>query len=137
MNNEEIISINDKELTKMEMLDQWLKELIYPGNVFDFFLEDSGQGEPGRTERKFSFYTEEHQYFITAVDYPNNEKGYLGCTVTTRKSRPGEGWFRGNELPDGPFTRKTWDLIINAIVSYELVKLSKYQQPDTIPENIS
>ena len=30
---ENIIHISGKEATKMQMLDQWLKELIYPGKI--------------------------------------------------------------------------------------------------------
>lgn len=132
---EKIISITGKEPTKMEMLDQWLKELIFPGDVKNFIQEDSGEGSDKEVKRRLSFYTEEHQYFIVAIErFDGDDKSYLGCQVSTRKSRAGEDWARGNDLPDGKFTKKTWDMIINSIVSYELVKLSRYQKPDSIPE---
>lgn len=136
MNDKKVVSINDREPTKMELLDQWLNELIFPGQTNDFIQEMSGQGDGVKIERNISFYTEENQYFIHAVEYTDNTEDYLGCQVNARKARPGEGWIRGNDLPDGPFTKKTWDMIINAIVSYELVKLSDYQKPDTVPVDI-
>jgi len=132
---EKVISIVDKEPTKMQMLEQWLKELIFPGDVKNFIEEESGEGNGEEVTRRFSFYTMEHQYFIIAIErFDGDDNSYLGCQVSTRKCRAGEDWIRGNDLPDGKFTRKTWDMIINAIVSYELVQLSKYQKPDSIPE---
>lgn len=133
MTDKRVVSISEKEKTNMELLEQWLKELVYPGKVFNFIEESSGHSEPGvETTREFCFYTENHQYFITAIDRVG--EGYLGCQVSARKARAGEDWLRGNDLPDGPFTRATWDKIINAIVCYELVRLSDYTRPDTVPE---
>jgi len=138
MDEENVISITNKEATKIESLEQWLKELIFPGKVKDFFQEISGQGDKKENTRNFCFYTEEYQYFITAVERHDGDKDdYLGCQVSARKTRPGEDWLRGNDLPDGPFTKKTWDRIIYSIVSYELVKLSEFQKPDTVPEDIA
>ena len=79
-----------------------------------------------------ALYTQEHKYQIVAIDR-RGEKGYLGCQVSTRKFRAGEDWLRGNDLPDGPFSRATWERILNAIIRYEIVELSKYKRPDTIP----
>ncbi len=133
-NEEKVVSISDKELTKMELLKKWMGELIFPGKPKDFFQEISGHGSPLEVNRVFCFYTEEYQYFITATERPAGDS-YLGCQVSARKIRAGEDWIRGNDLPDGEFTKKTWDMIINAIVNYELVKLSKFQKPDSTPED--
>jgi len=130
---EKVVHIADKEPTRMEMLDQWIKELVFPGKVKDFIQEDSGEGSPEEVKRRFYFYTDEHKYFIVAIER-NTGKSYLGCQVSTRKSRAGEDWARGNDLPDGDFTKETWNSIVEAIVRYELVKLSKYQKPDNIPD---
>jgi hypothetical protein len=51
--------------------------------------------------------------------------------------RAGEDWVRGNDLPDGPFSKETWDRIIYAIVRYELVKLTPYKKPESIPEDVA
>jgi hypothetical protein len=134
MDEEKVISITDKEPTKMQMLDQWIKELVYPGKVTDFIQEISGSGNGQEVHRSLCFYTENHQYFISAIErFKGNETSYLGCQVSSRKARAGEDWVRGNDLPDGEFNKKTWDRIIYAIVSYELVKLSPFQKPDKIP----
>ncbi len=130
---DKVIPMNEKELTKMQMLDQWLKELIFPGKPKNFFQEYSGHGQPGEVERKFYFYTDEHKYQILAIERDTEETSYIGCQVSTRKQRAGEDWSRGNDLPDGRFNKKTWDRIVYAIVSYEMVKLSKYQKPNTVP----
>jgi hypothetical protein len=119
-------NITNRESTRMEMLDKWLKELVFPGDVKDFIQEDSGKGSPEEVTRRFYFYTGEHKYFIVAIERSEG-KSYLGCQVSTRKMRAGENWTRGNDLPDGDFTKKTWDDIIQAIVRCELVKLSKDQ----------
>ena len=134
----DVIFLNDKEPTKMQMLDQWLKELVYPGKVTDFIQEITGQGNREAEERVLCFYTEEHVYYINAIErYAATDKSYIGCQVNARKTRAGEDWVRGNDLPDGEFNKKTWDRIIYAIVSYELVKLSPFQKPDTVPEDIA
>lgn len=135
MNDEKVIPMTE-EATKMQMLDQWLKELVYPGKVSDFVKEIEGKGEDGEVYRSLCIYTEEHQYFISAIERSSG-KSYIGCQVNARKSRAGEDWVRGNDLPDGEFNKKTWDRIIYAIVSYEMIKLSKFQKPDLVPEDIA
>jgi hypothetical protein len=130
---EKVVSITDKEPTRMEMLDQWIKELVFPGDVKDFIQEIDGEGSPKEVKRRFCFYTDEHKYVIVAIERSVG-RSYLGCQVSTRRMRAGEDWVRGNDLPDGEFTKKTWDDIIGAVVRYELVKLSKYQKPDSIPD---
>ena len=134
--DEEKVIPLDKERTKMEMLDSWIRDLAFPGKPENFIQEVSGQGKPGEVHRIFCFYTNEHKYTIKAVERSDsNRRSYLGCGVSTRKSRAGEDWTRGNDLPDGDFTKEKWDQILNAIVCYELIKLSKYQKPDGIPED--
>jgi hypothetical protein len=130
---EKVVSITDKEPTRMEMLDQWIKELVFPGDVKDFIQEIDGEGSPKEVKRRFCFYTDEHKYVIVAIERSVG-RSYLGCQVSTRRMRAGEDWVRGNDLPDGEFTKETWNSIIEAVVRYELVKLSKYQKPDSIPD---
>ena len=81
-------------------------------------------------------YTDEYHYQIIAIDREEDD-GYLGCQVSSRKPRAGEDWTRGNDLPDGPFNRETWNKILNAMINYELVKLTKYKKPGTIPEDVA
>jgi hypothetical protein len=69
---------------------------------------------------RFKIYTSEHSYCIVAIE---SKRTYLGCIATTRKPRAGEEHYRGNDLPDGKLTRKTWDAIKTAIIGYELEKI--------------
>lgn len=68
-------------------------------------------------------YTESNEYHISAVE-PWTGKSYLGCIASSRKSRPGEDWRRGNDLPDGPLSKKTWRKILAGIVRYEVQRIS-------------
>lgn len=138
MNDQEsnVVELEGKEPTKMEMLDQWLSELVFPGKSKDFIQELEDLGEADQVTKRISFYTDEHEYVINAMERENG-KHYLGCQVTARKPRAGEDWTRGNDLPDGPFNKETWNRIIYAIVNYELVKLSPFQKPKEVPEDVA
>lgn len=130
---EEMVKVKSKH----QLLDIWIAELTFPGKVSGFIQEVSGSGDgKGEVRRQFCFYTDEHKYSITAIDRKGN-KGYLGCTASTRKSRAGEDWTRGNDLPDGPFNKNTWNKIILGILRYEIIKLSAYKRPEGIPEDIA
>jgi len=136
-----VVEISHRDLTLMEHLDQWLKELVFPGKVENFIEEvggvGGGFGDEIKESRNVCFYTENHCYFIDAIVKEPTEKSYIGCSVNARKSRPAEDWSRGNDLPDGPFNKETWNKIVYAIVNYELVKLSPYRKPDEIPEDVA
>ncbi|MBA7649375.1 hypothetical protein ES703_57172 [subsurface metagenome] len=114
-------------MSKVDELKQWMKDEICRGQFKKFVkvIEDSGEGGEKSSEYKFRFniYTETHRYRISALDRSNDD-GYLGCTASTRKPRAGEDWTRGNDLPDGKFTRETWEHIKNAIIKYELIELA-------------
>jgi hypothetical protein len=72
-------------------------------------------------------YTESNEYFISA-SLPSDSvsgKGYLGCIATSRKTYAGEKHRRGSDLPDGKYTKETFDVIVNAILRYELVRVHK------------
>lgn len=88
--------------------------------------------------RKMHLFTETNEYvfdikgYIPQNDYrPGESISYLGCIAVSRKERAGENWKRGNDLPDGPCTEKTWSEILQAIVKYELVKIHKLQETAT------
>ena len=137
MSEEKVVEI---QRTKMQMLDKWVSELIFPGKVSDFVqviksFTDTSQGFK-QIIKDFCFYTNEFKYRIYANDRETDE-GYLGCQVTTRKMRAGEDWTRGNDLADGDFTEETWKRILETIVNYELVKLSTYTKPSDTPEDIA
>lgn len=123
-----------KALTKIEILDQWVKDLIFPsGNIDDFVHVTKSLKSEDQEIKEFCIYTNENKYKIFAMDRLEDD-GYLGCQVVVRKVRAGEDWNRGNDLPDGPLNEETWKKILNSILNYELVKLSKYKKPSGIPE---
>lgn len=70
-------------------------------------------------------FTERNHYHISAIFMKRGRNAYLGCTAHSRYFRPGEKWTRGNDLPDGPLSRKTWDAIINGILRYELQAMTQ------------
>jgi len=114
-------------MNTIEDLKTWVKEdLGTRGNVENYvqIVEEGGEGDGDSYEHRFRFrlYSFEHVYHIVAIERPI--KGYLGCQVSMRKARAGESWTRGNDLPDGPLDRETWDKILKAIVIYELEQLS-------------
>lgn len=74
-------------------------------------------------------FTNDNRYHITGRLPKDGDEGYLGCIVSTRKPRAGEVWTRGNDLPDGPLTKETWDAIVRKIVGYELVAKVKPRLP--------
>lgn len=100
--------------------------LEYQEKLFEFTDELTRWGkakflwEYGRDYTNVKFYTGGNQYHIRATPT------YLGCTVSSRKSRPGEDWNRGNDLADGKLNKETWDLILRDIVAYELKSISDY-----------
>jgi hypothetical protein len=115
------------------MVDEWFKKLIFPGDVKDFIKSTKDFNSEGTHHKEYVFYTDEYKYRIVAIDRPDDD-GYLGCGVSARKARPGEDWRRGNDLPDGTLNEESWLRILNAIINYELVELSQYKRPDSVPE---
>lgn len=66
-------------------------------------------------------YTSRYKYTITFREQSETKDSYLGCQYTCRKIRINEYVPRGNDLPDGKATYKTWLKIIESIVKNELV----------------
>ena len=69
------------------------------------------------------FATTKNNYFAV---FNNN---YLGLIVSSRVIRPGETWSRGNDLPDGKFSKEVFDAMMGAVVLYELRELSDTEGP--------
>jgi len=65
-------------------------------------------------------YTEKHRYRIKAT------KDYLGCIMVNRKPHPGETWLRGQDLPDGRFSKDTLFEILSSIVFNELEEITQF-----------
>lgn len=114
----------------MEVLTQikeWLSELLYRTNDIEdhFKIREIDNKKEGYF---VNFFTRTNQYQMIVTPSVEPRKIYFGCQVTTRKRRAGETWDRGNDLSDGQFNEETWLRIKNAIISYELVKISKIER---------
>jgi len=120
---------------------EWLKELCRWGKLDQFV---NWKEEIYTTERYLGIckiYTHNYKYQIKAHvtrddSTKHGKRFYLGCQVSTRMPRAGEDWTRGNDLPDGPFTKETWQSIKEAIIKYELVKIAKLIRQKGVPETI-
>ena len=127
-----------KEKNTIEDVRKWTAELVFPGKVGDFVQDLKEYNSPDDEHYyEFCFFTDNFRYRVVAIDRKGKEgeRDYLGCQVTARKRRAGESWERGNDLPDGDLTKKTWNTIVRSIVCYELVRLSQFKRPDSIPDN--
>ena len=71
-----------------------------------------------------TIFTDRNSYRISAIER-ENKRSYLGCIAESTRSRPGENWLRGNDLPDGLLCPETWRNILAGIVRYELQSISE------------
>ena len=78
-------------------------------------------------------WTENNEYHISCSFHRNETatRPTMLASVHARKYRTGENWRRGNDLPDGPFSKATFDAIISAIARYEIVAKAKKIVPMT------
>ncbi len=73
---------------------------------------------------RFYLFTNNYKYSIDVKEDSNG--GYLGCVMSKRKSRAGEDWIRGRDLPDGKLNVNTWTRILYGIIGNELEMISDY-----------
>jgi hypothetical protein len=105
----------------------WFKSIVRYGNVDSQSIIFWDLDEPERF--RVLIYTDNHVYSVSGYQgTEKNPKGYLGCTVSTRKPRPGEDWNRGNDLKDGKYSEDTFIGIVKDIVSYELKSIQLYRK---------
>jgi len=107
-----------------ELLEEWIEEIsgFIPKEEFLMKVPEDVDSDI-RTGINYKFFTDSHQYTITALDGPDG--GFLGVVAVCRKSVPGETFHRGDDLFYGPFRKDTWDRIVKDIVSYELIRIVK------------
>ena len=99
-----------------------IKKLARYGNVDSVMLIS----KPAKSIEDWitvNFFTNDNTYSIHVHWKDSMANSYLGCTVSSRKPRPGEKWTRGNDLPDGTYHEDTWNEILRAIIAYEMKTL--------------
>jgi len=124
----------DKQSFRAQLVE-WLGEIVPYGQIGKYTRKtrEGIETSPYNTDRhanhvNYIFCTAEHRYSISATPT------YLGCIASTTRERPGENWTRGNDLPDGPFCRETWESIKNRIIGYEMVKLDPVHVSRGVPD---
>ena len=111
----------------------WLKEIVRYGNVDSqaliFWDINAKTFNDDGNHFSVTLYTSDHKYSLYGCTPTERKpKGYLGAGASTRKPKPGEFWDRGNDLPDGSYSKETFDNIMYGIVSYELKNLQLWRK---------
>ena len=75
---------------------------------------------------KLKLWTDRHHY-VMSIGFGEND--YLSCVATARRQRPGETFFRNNDLYNGRLNEDSFNRVMLDIVSYELVSLWKKKKP--------
>ncbi len=101
-------------MTTIKDFKKWVRKDLYPVKASIVIEQESSDVV------HLYLYTATNRYSIVAKQIEE----YLGCTASSRKSRPGEDWNRGNDLPDGKLSKKTWHRILYSIVRYEMQQIS-------------
>lgn len=114
---------------RIDQVKEWLRDFARAGMNKVHIKIDTGWQDNREWLFKVLLYTATHSYTISAVD--REDEGYLGCIANARYPRLGEHWRRGNDLPDGPLTRETWEKIKSDIIAYELVEPAPMQTSST------
>lgn len=109
-------------MDERKRLEEWLGEAKFARLDRFRFSEEGGRGS-------VVFCTAAHTYHLSF------REDYLGCTASCRTVRPGESWTRGSDLPDGEFSRDTFDEIVRAVLAYELVDLDPVVEPVEVSAN--
>lgn len=122
INYEELINIAPE-------FAKWLKSIIGDENVDSQALLLFDDKETDKDNFVCYIYTNDHCYSISGYrpKTKHQKNGYLGCMVSTRKNRVGEDWKRDADLPDGPYSKKTFDSIVKKIVAFELQDLELWR----------
>lgn len=125
------IRLSDVPTSLDDLLQNFFGRFADPSShVQLYFYENPKQGNIDTcVEHRVAIYTDNNQYLITAKFGAGSGRTYLGCMADSRKSRAGEGYTRGRDLADGPFTYETWFRILADIVSYECVQIAKSARP--------
>lgn len=107
----------------------WLKEIVQYGRVDSQVLIYLDTKVAGINRFVCKLFTNDNIYAISGnMPTEIKPKGYLGCIASTRKNRVGEDWNRGSDLPDGEYSKETFDAIVRRIVAYEILNLELWRE---------
>ena len=97
----------------------WLRAIYSPSQIDKAVLVRPDAGQCGSIHVKIWTSTNEYRVCVSPRPTGGLEDAYMGASASTRKPRAGEAWTRGNDLPDGNFSKELWQEIMVAIVKYE------------------
>ncbi len=103
---------------------EWLKQINW-GDKIDSNMLIFLDRNIDKTRFVVKFFTNTYCYSISGYE---GKMGYLGCIATTRKNRVGELWGRGNDLPDGNYSKQTFNNIVKGVVKYEMKQLELWRK---------
>ncbi len=112
--------------------EQSWEDYLYTDTEYWKYLYPYDQGG-GELDDENAFHcliwTVDNEYHISCRLNTDKRETAIRSTMMAlvhgRKFRAGENWRRGNDLPDGPFSKETFDEIICAIARYEVVAKAK------------
>lgn len=87
-------------------------------------IDDNKMGSGGAREKRcrVAIFMGDHRY-VFSMTIRKDGKNYLGGTMTTTRYEVGENWTRGSDLPDGDFSKETFDSIIKSILACEFKRI--------------
>lgn len=106
-------------MSARQQLQEWLYQRRFrPKHLrWERIVRENDPLQDG-TWMRVIFATTKNNYYLTFKDT------YLGLTVSSRITRPGERWLRGNDLHDGSFSEETLDGALEDVLHYELREVS-------------
>ena len=131
-------------MTKIDVFKSWLERDFGSKDVLHVILDtergidNTGVEIPDDVDAerppevqlfRIFLYTATNRYSIVAKTREGGSN-YLGCIAQSRKARTGEDWVRGNDLPDGNLSWKTWQQILLSILRYELQTIQRKDLKD-------
>lgn len=120
----------ESELQKdLPELHEWLMPFGRYGSDFFTYKKILDDDSPTSFRYRIRLYSQTSYY--TIVVHPRDgekELWYLGGFANARAPRAGEEHTRGNDIPDGKYTKETFDDIIQSILSLELVQIGSDQK---------
>lgn len=102
---------------------EWLKDLFPEQGEMDEKCTFKPYDKFGVQMLYVEICTNTHTYAISVnTQSQAYDRGYIGATVSCREPRESEDWVRGHDLPDGAYSRETFDKIIHAIAMNEFAE---------------